>query len=854
MISSVMLLVSMSLQAVLIIGVVFGIRKLFAMAHISKKYVMLLWMIPFFFLIFPWKIAVPRGFWNSAAAELTAELYGMEEADTKAVDPNADFNSDSQQGQIGGDFGFEKEQKLQELQNADGADKLQESELMPDGGDISDERQGKSRHIATDLWEFWGNVQKNLLTAEKGENRMIFGVLSVVWAAGMVFFLLRGAVSYRRLRRNVLCSVPCGECMQDRKHAAVYLTDGLQTPIVLGYLKPHIYLPAGIDTAYKEYVIAHENTHIRRKDYILKMTAYLAVCLHWFNPAVWCAYDFMAKDMEMACDEETIAQIGLEKRKEYAYTLLGLSAGNGNIFTVPPAFGEGDIHMRIQNIMHYQRTTKRAAALAAAAVIFLIGIFLTADEQNDSRAIAQTSSAAQNTVQQNVEQSNAQTLTFEMVREAFVQKTIGQMDFRSYTNGTKKETYEDDLSYYIDFYFRYENEEYRFQTSCAVSNDQLEDIYITRNSDSKICWLYTVDEDGERYPGDLEIFLRTKTSIDDWLTLELPEGYEIGPYNGNLGYIGGALIFPQVYQTQGETTFVPEHWEYAGFVGEVSAPQDIFVFEKGIPDERYFPHSNHSTEEPIGYMDTISAGLGWSTLMVHGFHDLYTAGDLGELELSGVDISSIETQSEYWYFYFVKEGAEHAYFLSLSAKEFTETEAIDIARTIKITEDEAALQRKDTIQHVLDVYFSDFLHTLTGDSRREYGREEFAGIDGYIAGKWLTATRESYKNTYGGIHSAKLKQVELLQLTEKEERTEVLANVSYTYAWGNSKEDTCKAGSLYRVVLKQEGDTWKVLDLECCNCKEVMILKNLMEKEASDLADPYEFVDGYFEQMYRNAG
>lgn len=59
MTSLVMLLVSMSLQAVLIIGVVFGIRRLFALAHISKKYVMLLWMIPFFFLIFPWKIAVP---------------------------------------------------------------------------------------------------------------------------------------------------------------------------------------------------------------------------------------------------------------------------------------------------------------------------------------------------------------------------------------------------------------------------------------------------------------------------------------------------------------------------------------------------------------------------------------------------------------------------------------------------------------------------------------------------------------------------------------------------------------------------------------------------------------------------
>lgn len=214
--------------------------------------------------------------------------------------------------------------------------------------------------------------------------------------------------------------------------------------------------------------------------------------------------------------------------------------GNGNIFAVPPAFGKGDIQMRIQNNMHYKRTSKKAVVMAVAVGIFLTGIFLTAKDQDDAHAIAQASDKVQK-------------------------------------------------------------------------------------------------------------------SIEDWLTLELPDRYTLGSYNENLGYIGGALIFPEVYQIQGKMESAPEHWKYAGFIGEVSAPQDIFVFENGRLDERYFPKSNHSSEEPIGFMDTISVGLGWSTLMVHGFHDLYTAADLAELELSGVDISSLETQSEYWYFYFVKE-------------------------------------------------------------------------------------------------------------------------------------------------------------------------------------------------------
>ena len=53
---------AMSIQTILVIGVVFGLRKLFALASVSKKYVMILWMIVYFFLVFPWKVSVPEGF------------------------------------------------------------------------------------------------------------------------------------------------------------------------------------------------------------------------------------------------------------------------------------------------------------------------------------------------------------------------------------------------------------------------------------------------------------------------------------------------------------------------------------------------------------------------------------------------------------------------------------------------------------------------------------------------------------------------------------------------------------------------------------------------------------------------
>ncbi len=132
----------------------------------------------------------------------------------------------------------------------------------------------------------------------------------------------------------------------------------------------------------------------------------------------------------------------------------------------------------------------------------------------------------------------------------------------------------------------------------------------------------------------------------------------------------------------------PEHWKYAGFIGAVGDPQDAFVFEEGKLHPAYFPHSNHSMEEPAGVRDDIVPGVGWKTLMAHGLHDLYTGAQQAQLETEGVKLSELETQSEYRYFYFVKENYEHAYVLSLSAKEFSEPEAIAVAKTVRIMEEE----------------------------------------------------------------------------------------------------------------------------------------------------------------------
>lgn len=59
------ILVRMSLQGSIIIGIVLLLRMVFRRLRISYRYCVLLWGIAFFYLIFPWKIENAHGFWRA---------------------------------------------------------------------------------------------------------------------------------------------------------------------------------------------------------------------------------------------------------------------------------------------------------------------------------------------------------------------------------------------------------------------------------------------------------------------------------------------------------------------------------------------------------------------------------------------------------------------------------------------------------------------------------------------------------------------------------------------------------------------------------------------------------------------
>ena len=193
-------------------------------------------------------------------------------------------------------------------------------------------------------------------------------VLTVIWLLGVAALFLYSAVSYRRLRRRVCEAV----ILRDN----IYQSENVCSPFVLGIIRPKIYLPYHMDKREMDHVIAHEQTHIRRRDHWWKPLGFLLLTVHWFNPLLWLGYILLCRDIELACDEKVIREMGNEQRADYTQALVSCSVSRRSIAACPLAFGEVGIKERVKSVMNYKKPAfwiilASALICAAAAVCFL---------------------------------------------------------------------------------------------------------------------------------------------------------------------------------------------------------------------------------------------------------------------------------------------------------------------------------------------------------------------------------------------------------------------------------------------------------------------------------------------------
>ena len=204
--------------------------------------------------------------------------------------------------------------------------------------------------------------------------QITIGIYEYIWIFGMIALALYTAISYWRLHRKVDTAV--------RYKDNIFQSENVSFPFVLGIIKPRIYLPFKMNGQYLEYVVAHEQAHICRKDHWWKPLGFLLLMIHWFNPLMWLAYVLLCRDIELACDEKVIKELGNEQRGDYTQALVVCSENRRMIAACPLAFGEVSVKERVKSVMNYK---KPALWVIIIAVIVCVGVavcFLTNPKQD----------------------------------------------------------------------------------------------------------------------------------------------------------------------------------------------------------------------------------------------------------------------------------------------------------------------------------------------------------------------------------------------------------------------------------------------------------------------------------------
>jgi RND family efflux transporter MFP subunit len=128
-----------------------------------------------------------------------------------------------------------------------------------------------------------------------------------VWACGF------GAIALMRLRGwlRVRAAVQAGTPIDIGAAVEVRSSPRLLEPGVVGFLRPTLLLPQGIlqtlTPPQLEAILAHELTHIRRRDNLTAALHMLVEAVFWFYPPVWWIGAQLVNERERACDEAVLS-------------------------------------------------------------------------------------------------------------------------------------------------------------------------------------------------------------------------------------------------------------------------------------------------------------------------------------------------------------------------------------------------------------------------------------------------------------------------------------------------------------------------------------------------------------------
>ena len=245
-------------------------------------------------------------------------------------------------------------------------------------------------------------------TAEVHTADFYLPAMIAVWMTGSACMLLYALISYLKLRRATAESI----LLKDN----IYVSEEIDSPFILGVIRPRIFLPSGLAEETRKYVIAHELAHIRRLDHWWKPAGFLLLSVYWFNPILWLAYVLFSRDIEAACDESVVSGLSREGRAGYAEALLNCAVHRRMVTACPLAFGENDVKGRVKNALCYRKPAFWVLS-AATIVCCAVGVSFLTDPKDRETEAAEEAQAEDISALNALKEAEEEALRAEEVRQ-----------------------------------------------------------------------------------------------------------------------------------------------------------------------------------------------------------------------------------------------------------------------------------------------------------------------------------------------------------------------------------------------------------------------------------------------------
>jgi beta-lactamase regulating signal transducer with metallopeptidase domain len=236
-----------------------------------------------------------------------------------------------------------------------------------------------------------------------------------VGAAACSFRLLMGFISAAALRRS--CHAPVlTEWQQtldrliDRMHVSrsvrLLATDRVDSPSVVGWLRPVILAPVGVLCGLApeqvEALLAHELAHVRRHDYLVNVLQGIAESLLFYHPAVWWISNQIRAEREHCCDDLAVAASG--DVLVYARALAELESMRPVHFKAALSANDGSLLRRIERLAdpvaaHGTAGWGVAWSLGALLLLGIAGVAVTG-AQGQSQPVVNLDTVWTDTVKQ----------------------------------------------------------------------------------------------------------------------------------------------------------------------------------------------------------------------------------------------------------------------------------------------------------------------------------------------------------------------------------------------------------------------------------------------------------------------